>query len=143
MIEKFSGPHRFLSNFYPCTIIYGGITYPSVENAYQACKSDDLVVRGIFGKISAKEAKRLGRNIVMSIYFEGRKLELMEQLLWQKFSYPPLKELLLNTGDEELVEGNDWGDRFWGVDGNGENHLGKILMKIRKTFKEAENAGTL
>lgn len=34
-----------------------------------------------------------------------------------------------------LVEGNSFGDTFWGVDartGKGENHLGKILMKVRE-----------
>jgi len=42
---------------------------------------------------------------------------------------------LLGTGQMPLVEGNNWGDMFWGVDvksGKGENHLGRILMKIRE-----------
>jgi hypothetical protein len=37
-----------------------------------------------------------------------------------------------------LVEGNRWGDQFWGVDlrtGLGENHLGKILMKVRDELR--------
>ena len=39
---------------------------------------------------------------------------------------------LLNTGDAELVEGNHWGDRYWGVcDGEGQNKLGKLLMQVR------------
>ena len=33
---------------------------------------------------------------------------------------------------QELVEGNTWGDKVWGVcDGVGENNLGKTLMRIR------------
>ena len=41
-------------------------------------------------------------------------------------------ERLLKTRDTELVEGNTWGDIYWGVcNGVGENHLGKILMRIR------------
>lgn len=36
------------------------------------------------------------------------------------------------TGDAELIEGNNWGDTFWGVcNGRGENMLGKLLMEIR------------
>lgn len=34
----------------------------------------------------------------------------------------------------QIVEGNTWGDAFWGVDsrtGEGENHLGQILMQVR------------
>ena len=56
----------------------------------------------------------------------------MRELLRQKFAHPDLRRLLLATGDAELVEGNTWGDTFWGtVDGKGENHLGKILTRIR------------
>ena len=39
---------------------------------------------------------------------------------------------LMDTGDAELIEGNNWNDTFWGVCNNaGENNLGKLLMKIR------------
>ncbi|WP_308694469.1 NADAR family protein [uncultured Veillonella sp.] len=43
---------------------------------------------------------------------------------------------LLATRDRMLIEGNDWGDTFWGmVDGEGENNLGKILMRVREEIK--------
>ncbi|MBQ3449388.1 MAG: NADAR family protein, partial [Synergistaceae bacterium] len=45
-----------------------------------------------------------------------------------------IAQKLINTGERILIEGNDLGDVFWGIDtatGEGENHLGKILMKIR------------
>ena len=45
---------------------------------------------------------------------------------------------LLDTGDAILIEGNDWGDRYWGVcDGVGQNKLGLILMGLRKKMKMA------
>lgn len=45
---------------------------------------------------------------------------------------PTLCKALLATGNCHLVEGNNWGDYFWGsVNGHGENHLGRILMDIR------------
>ena len=50
-----------------------------------------------------------------------------------------LKQRLLATGDKRLVEGNTWGDTFWGVDlrsGRGENQLGRILMRVREELKE-------
>jgi predicted NAD-dependent protein-ADP-ribosyltransferase YbiA (DUF1768 family) len=56
-------------------------------------------------------------------------------LVRQKFREPKLRELLAGTRNAELIEGNYWGDRFWGVyvgDGKGENHLGKILMQVRE-----------
>ena len=57
----------------------------------------------------------------------------MLNLVRAKFKQNPgLAEKLLNTGERELVEGNQWGDTFWGVcSGKGENVLGKILMQVR------------
>lgn len=56
----------------------------------------------------------------------------MYGLLIEKFYDPDLNAKLQETGDAELIEGNYWGDRFWGVcDGVGENHLGKLLMRVR------------
>lgn len=57
----------------------------------------------------------------------------MRALLMVKFApATELAERLLATGDAQLVEGNTWGDTFWGVcDGVGENHLGRLHMWIR------------
>ena len=32
---------------------------------------------------------------------------------------------------DSVIECNNWGDRYWGVDKVGENILGKLLMKVR------------
>lgn len=56
----------------------------------------------------------------------------MRQLVRQKFSKEPLQSRLLATGNAVLEEGNTWNDKFWGkFCGEGENHLGRILMEIR------------
>lgn len=63
----------------------------------------------------------------------------MEELLFLKFGgrEPFLTRALMATGDAELVEGNTWDDTFWGVwNGVGENNLGRLLMKVRKTLFE-------
>lgn len=67
----------------------------------------------------------------------------MWSLLVQKFSEEnqELMDKLLETGDEELIEGNTWKDVFWGYDVNlkqGKNNLGKMLMKIRDARKTTE-----
>jgi predicted NAD-dependent protein-ADP-ribosyltransferase YbiA (DUF1768 family) len=50
--------------------------------------------------------------------------------------------MLIDTGDQELIEGNWWGDVIWGVcNGKGENHLGKILMEVRKELKGERRSG--
>ena len=67
------------------------------------------------------------------------KLPIMEEIIRAKFTQnQDLKELLLATGELVLEEGNTWGDLFWGVDAKtreGRNHLGRILMRIRKELQ--------
>lgn len=69
--------------------------------------------------------------------WEDIKVSIMSDLIAQKFtSNNRLGELLLNTGDAILIEGNHWNDTFWGVCNNvGKNMLGKLLMQRRKEIK--------
>ncbi len=139
-ITSFSGENRFLSNFYPCSVKLDGIMYSSSEHAYQAAKTLDKNVRIIFHKHplpTAGQAKRLGRKLKLRPDWESVKFSVMEDLLRQKFSNDYLGKRLLETGDAELIEGNSHGDVFWGVtDKGGQNHLGKLLMKIREELKK-------
>lgn len=137
MIDSFNGKYKFLSNFAPCKVTYEGIEYPSTEHAYQAAKTTDASVRRQFRDCAtAGDSKKLGRKIVLRSDWESIKLDVMEQILRLKFAQADFKRALLNTGDEELVEGNWWNDTFWGIcKGKGQNHLGKLLMKIRKELK--------
>ena len=134
MINDFRGDYRWLSNFHPCLIVYDGITYPSSENAYQAAKFRDKNFRAKFVGILPAEAKKLGRSPGIVPYWDNIKLTVMEYILRQKFTPgTELAQKLINTGNEELVEGNWWNDTYWGVcRGVGQNHLGKLLMKIRE-----------
>lgn len=138
MILSFRDEYFFLSNFYPVEIKLDGIVYPNAEAAFQAQKTLDVEERHKFSMLkNPVQAKRLGRKVKLRDDWEEVKLEIMTEIVSQKFlQHPHLIEMLLQTGDEELVEGNKWGDRFWGVcKGKGENHLGKILMKIRDVYK--------
>lgn len=138
MISSFRDEYFFLSNFYPVEIKLDGIVYPNAEAAFQAQKTFDVEERRKFSMLrNPVQAKRLGRKVKLRDDWEEVKLDIMTEVVSQKFlQHPHLIEMLLQTGDEELVEGNKWGDRFWGVcKGKGENHLGKILMKIRDVYK--------
>ena len=138
MISSFRDEYFFLSNFYPVEIKLDGIVYPNAETAFQAQKTLDVEERRKFSMLkNPVQAKRLGRKVKLRDDWEEVKLDIMTEIVSQKFlQHPHLIEMLLQTGDEELIEGNKWGDRFWGVcKGKGENHLGKILMKIRDTYK--------
>lgn len=137
MISEFTGEHRFLSNFYPAIIEINGWQFPSAEHAYQAAKSLNPIVWRQFqhGKefITAGQAKRLGSRIQIRCDWNSVKLGIMREIVECKFEQNPnLLYLLIMTNPVELIEGNHWGDTFWGVcKGKGENHLGQILMGVR------------
>lgn len=139
MIDSFRNKFAFLSNFLPHKIQYRGMTYPSVEHAYQAAKAvrlnDKIAIRDCD---TCREAKKLGQTVERIDDWDNKRLIVMEDLLRIKFLDSFLAAQLLSTGDSQLIEGNHWGDRFWGqVDGQGENHLGKLLMKIREDLQYA------
>jgi len=143
VIASFQGDYRWLSNFWPAEVKLDGIVYPTVEHAYQAAKTLSYVARqAILKQPTPGMAKRAAKLLSVREDWHDISMSVMEDLLRQKFQNPELKAKLLATGDEELVEGNTWGDRFWGVyQGQGENRLGKLLMKIRSDLKLASSPG--
>lgn len=144
-IRLFHGEHAFLSNFYPSVLDYEGLVYPTVEHAYQAAKVLDEE-----GRIKLRDAatpgavKKMGRRVKRRKDWFAVNLGIMTDLIRQKFTrYPDLREWLLLTGERELIEGNNWGDDFFGMvkddktgQWRGENHLGKMLMLIRAELRE-------
>jgi ribA/ribD-fused uncharacterized protein len=144
-IAEFQGVNRFLSNFWPVpsALVLAGtdLKFTTVEHAYQAAKvtpGNRTLLEHIWDAPTPGQAKRRGREVPIRAGWDGMKLAVMENLVRQKFDpakNPHLWRLLVSTGDAVLEEGNKWGDRFWGVcGGTGENHLGKILMKVRAEF---------
>lgn len=128
LIDRFEGEYEFLSNFY---VEESGMT---LEHYYQAAKTTDPEwVRKILGADTPNLAKKLGQLCPLRPDWEDVKLEVMEELLLGKFEPDTeLTEKLLATGSAHLVEGNWWGDTYWGVcRGEGENHLGHLLMEVR------------
>lgn len=145
MISSFRGVHRFLSNFYPAPVLgIDGTAYPSVEHAFQAAKTTDPTLQNMMRSGTAAQAKALGRTVRLRPDWEEIKVNVMFQLIENKFSREPLRSQLLATGEEELVEGNTWHDNFWGecrcssCKGKGEkqNVLGRILTAVRSKLRE-------
>lgn len=137
-IFGFTGKYKFLSNFYPSIVGYGGLQYPTVEHAYQAAKTLNPEQRETI-RLAATPAmaKRLGRTVHMRHDWESVKVQNMRFLLMQKFvGYHDLSRRLYETGDVYLEETNTWGDTFWGVcKDKGHNVLGNLLMEIRRDIK--------
>lgn len=136
-IDNFMGAYAYLSNFYEVPVWYKGIMFKNSEAAYQAQKMLNPDDKFNFKYLSAKEAKKLGRKVELRPDWEDVKLKVMEEICLAKFTQnATLRNALILTGDAELIEGNTWGDKFWGcVNGEGENNLGKILMKTREVLK--------
>ena len=138
MINSFRGKYSFLSNMYVCNVVYDGMKFKCSEAAFQAAKVKDKNLRVKFTLMDGYEAKREGRKVKLREDWDDVKLNIMGRILLDKFCRN--KELgiaLIESGNELLVEGNNWGDRYWGVcNGVGENNLGKLLMRLRKYLGE-------
>lgn len=137
----FKGELSWLSNFQPVKVIRDGVQFPSVENAYASAKCKYKEDVEGFIDCTAAQAKRKGRSVCNREDWDEIKLSVMEDLCRQKFNQEPFKSKLIETGDQEIIEWNAWKDVFWGKDiktGEGQNHLGKIIMKIRDEVKASQ-----
>jgi ribA/ribD-fused uncharacterized protein len=87
-----------------------------------------------------KQAAEIGRDRKLPLRpdWEQVKDDVMRKAVLAKFStHPDLREILLSTGDEEIVE-NAPHDFYWGCgkDGSGKNMLGRILMETRDQLRK-------
>lgn len=141
--DKFS----YLSNYYPCSVIFDGREYDSSEAAYQSMKILDKSERDKFSALSADESRQLGKKIQNSSYlrpdWEQVKFKLMHDIVLAKFSQNTnLRDQLLRTKGASLVEDTTgWCDTIWGrcrcekCKGKGLNNLGRILTDVRKELE--------
>lgn len=141
-----------------------GIWYASSEQAYMAAKTLNIEIRRLISQMTAAEAKKYCRSEEFKQryqrpdfwdidngyqrYMHGVSDELcvhfMRDIVWQKFADPQLRKILLDTGDAHIMEGNTWGDDFWGKVVNrsghlvGKNKLGGLLMDLRNEFRHIQ-----
>ena len=138
-IKHFNGKYAFLSNFYNCPVVINNIQFQNSEAAFQAMKCITQSDRYCFANLPPNKAKQLGRHVTLRPDWNDIRIDIMKQVVLDKFTRnTDLGTKLLETGDAELIEGNNWHDTFWGVDDTtniGENHLGKILMEVRNILK--------
>ena len=139
----------FLSNFYKCNIFFQGKCFNSLEQGYQCTKAkiyeDRLAYDNIYKADSPAYMKQRGSEIRVDERWQNLKLRVMEDLLFAKFRQnKKLYYSLLNTRPMDLIESTL--DVFWGAgcilgsialeEGcwDGQNHLGRLLMKVRSSF---------
>jgi ribA/ribD-fused uncharacterized protein len=142
-IEFYSTKETYgeFSNFAAHPVTLDGQRWPTSEHYFQAQKFHDAAYREkIRTAKSPMIAARLGRSRTVPIRpdWEDVKIDAMRRAVFAKFSaHPELKEMLLATGDEEIVEPADR-DNFWGCgpNGSGQNWLGRILMEVRSELRK-------
>ena len=141
MIKEFKNQYFFLSNFYECPIYYNKLVFCNAEAAFQAQKVINEKDQYKFINLNASQARKLGKTVQLRKDWEEIKDNVMYEIVKRKFTVnKELQQKLIDTKDEELVEGNWWHDTYWGIDsktGIGKNKLGKILMKVREEVKSS------
>ncbi len=145
-ITSFRGSYRFLSNFYghkpehiKFTVVVDGVEFHTSEHGFMASKTTDLETRRLIQAMpGAMQAKMYwhdeSKQHLLREDWDEIRLSTMLDMLRQKFAHPKLQQMLLDTGNVILIEGNNWGDTFFGVDeetGEGESWLGRLLMMVR------------
>jgi ribA/ribD-fused uncharacterized protein len=133
-IKSFNGPYSCFSNFYLREVKYKDKIYKTKEHAFQCQKATNQKdFDYVFEAPTPFNAKRRARKILLRDNWNLVRTGIMKEIVFEFFKqHNDLRDILLSTDNVELIEGNDWGDIFWGVcNGEGENHLGKILMEVR------------
>lgn len=148
-LEFYNNTGKFyeLTNFYEnwrkkktvhVPVHYKGHNYKTSEHAFQGAKFDTKETRKIVHQIIQAPTARDAFDIAQANSNHIRpdwhqmKDQVMYDIVKAKFSDKHLKKVLLKTGDRYLIEASPY-DAYWGWGQNhqGENKLGKILMRVR------------
>jgi ribA/ribD-fused uncharacterized protein len=133
-IDQFTGEYYFLSNFWVEDLEHRGVIYASSEHAFQARKAVLWPQHEWVRQASTPGiAKRRGAKVEMRRDWDTARDGKMLEILRCKFAPGTvLAGRLEATGTRTLVEGNTWGDQYWGVcRGVGKNKLGMLLQQVR------------
>lgn len=144
-ITFYDGSYYLLSNFSAYAVEYNGLLYPTAEHAYQAQKFTDQVIQEAIRqarnpfqtKIIAEQNKDFIRDD-----WEKSKLKVMGEILRCKLEqHEEVRSTLLSTSAQQLIDGTPT-DYFWGVgkDKTGQNHLGKIWMRLRQELRSSDSS---
>ena len=143
IIDSFRGDFYWLSNFsFYSFLDKNGKHWKTTEHYFQASKTLDIKERlQIQASTTPAKAKKLGRSVSLRKDWDHIKVDVMRDALKLKFDQnEDIKQKLLSTVNYDLVEGNNWGDDFWGmVNNRGLNILGKLLMELRDYYSREEN----
>ncbi len=129
------------SNFSRHGLELDGVWWPTSEHYFQAQKFAGTPHAEQIRQVNnPKDAANMGRDRKRPLRpdWETVKDDIMRRAVLKKFqTHDEIREILLGTGDEELVE-NAPHDYYWGCgkDGSGQNKLGQILMEVREILRQ-------
>lgn len=131
------------SNFKAYPMELKGKTWRTVEHYFQAQKfagteHEDELRETPSPMVVARKGRSRKRPLRED--WEEVKDEIMREAVQAKFEqHKDLREMLLNTGDQEIVE-QTTRDYYWGCGskGTGKNTLGKILMEVRESLRDRQ-----
>ena len=136
VIDNFSYPYKFLSNYYETRVRYDGFVYQSSEAAFHAQKNFSLDTKMEFTFLQPPEAKYKAKNIEIREDWDSVKDEIMYSVVFNKFCQrKDIRDKLIQTGDAILICKNTYNDKYWGIsdkDNKGKNKLGLILERVRE-----------
>lgn len=135
--------YGYMSNFYASPILLKGKAWATTEHYFQAQKFAGTKWESEVRKVKGPwNAAKMGRRTDLPLRsdWEQVKDNVMRDAVHAKFTqHPELKEKLLATGNEYLIE-HTVKDTYWadGGNGSGKNMLGRILMEERDKLHESE-----
>ncbi len=141
-VHRFKGAEDDLSNWAPCTLLSKDktITYISLEQGYlhQKCLAhdEDILAETILSMTDHRDMKSLAKAIQVSPVWNNEKLDIMKDLLIDKFNQPKFRQVLAQTYPKKLL--HNVADPYWGTGTKGkkgQNTLGTLLMDIRTDLK--------
>lgn len=120
------------------SITVDNITYPSIENAFQATRFVDLATKRKFMYFTPNEAAYKGSHFRTTVKdWSYHKYDFMYKILKTKLEDSRFRNALLDTDSEEIIITNTQHENDWGVctcpscRNRGQNNLGKLLMQLR------------
>lgn len=141
-------PYGCFSNFSPHGIELDRLWWPTTEHYFQAQKfAGTSYTEQVRLATSPQQAAEIGRDRCLPLRpdWDRVKDDIMRRAVLRKFeTHAAIREILLATGEEDLVERNLF-DSYWGCgqDGSGKNRLGLILVEVRAVLRERQSNTSL
>eukprot|EP01062_Namystynia_karyoxenos_P064500 TRINITY_DN5746_c0_g1_i1.p1 TRINITY_DN5746_c0_g1~~TRINITY_DN5746_c0_g1_i1.p1 ORF type:complete len:1160 (+),score=210.14 TRINITY_DN5746_c0_g1_i1:85-3564(+) len=146
VVYGYAGNWGELTSFWPCSFVFEGLTYPSLEHCYQSQKFADPEHREeIRTARTCDEAHRSGKAFrpgrTLRADWDEIRDDVMRGAMMAKFvQNPKCTATLLSTGKRTIVFA-DKDDNHWGIGmGTGANRYGALLMELRDMYLRTEAA---